>query len=116
MNRSSSTSRGVCGVNLDHRLLAFAGDVLWLKAQGADIQRFNLGQQPLAFAEHAAVKFFLARSAAAALPLILVDDAPVLSGRYPARAELSRWARIRSAPEMQTAAVKRSVHGPDAER
>ena len=37
------------------------------------IERFNLAQQPLAFAENETVKGFLERSGQDALPLVLVD-------------------------------------------
>ncbi|TRW95401.1 arsenite efflux transporter metallochaperone ArsD [Candidatus Methylobacter oryzae] len=87
-------STGVCGVDVDQQLVDFSADVDWAKQQGAQIERFNLAQQPMAFAERAVVKSFLERSGAEALPLILVDGEVALAGRYPSRAELSRWAGI----------------------
>ena len=65
--------------------------------QGAQITRFNLSQQPLEFANNATVKGFLQRSGAEALPLVLVDGDVALAGRYPNRAELSRWAGLGAA-------------------
>jgi hypothetical protein len=41
-----------------------------------------------------AVKGFLERSGAEALPMVLVDGEVALAGRYPSRAELTRWAGI----------------------
>jgi hypothetical protein len=61
---------------------------------GAHIERFNLAQQPVAFAENAVVKGFLERSGQEGLPLILLDGEVALAGRYPNRAELARWAGI----------------------
>jgi len=87
-------STGVCGVEVDQTLVSAAADIDWAKQNGARIERFNLAQQPLAFAENATVKAFLERSGAEALPLILVDGDVALAGRYPNRAELSRWAGI----------------------
>ena len=87
-------SSGICGVDVDQALVAFAADVDWLKQHGGDIERFNLAQQPLAFAENTTAKAFLERSGAEALPLILVDGEVALAGRYPRRAELARWAGI----------------------
>ncbi|MGZ5029140.1 MAG: arsenite efflux transporter metallochaperone ArsD [Methylobacter sp.] len=87
-------STGVCGVDVDQQLVSFSADVDWAKQQGAKIERFNLAQQPMAFAENAVVKSFLERSGAEALPLILVDGEVALAGRYPNRAELARWAGI----------------------
>ncbi|MBI3144376.1 MAG: arsenite efflux transporter metallochaperone ArsD [Pseudogulbenkiania sp.] len=91
-------SSGVCGVEVDQALVAFAADVDWLKQNGGQIDRFNLAQQPLAFAENAAVKAFLERSGQEGLPLILVDGELALAGRYPRRAELARWAGISQLP------------------
>ena len=88
---------GVCGVDVDQQLVNFAADVDWAKQNGAQIERFNLAQQPLAFARNAIVSAFLERSGQEALPLILVDGEVALAGRYPERAELARWASIASA-------------------
>lgn len=87
-------SSGVCGVEVDQQLVDFARDVTWLKQQGGQIERFNLAQQPMVFADNAIVKGFLERSGQEGLPLILVNGEVALAGRYPRRAELARWAGI----------------------
>jgi hypothetical protein len=97
-------STGVCGVDVDQTLVTFSADVDWAKQNGGMIERFNLAQQPMAFAENATVKGFLERSGQEALPLILVDGEVALAGRYPNRAELSRWTGVAPA----TAEAKQS--------
>lgn len=87
-------STGVCGTEVDSVLVTFAADVDWAKKQGINIQRFNLSQQPMAFAQNEIVKKFLERSGADCLPLILIDGDIVLAGRYPTRKELAQWANI----------------------
>jgi hypothetical protein len=87
-------STGICGVDIDQEKVTFAANVDWLKSQGGQIERFNLAQQPMAFAENPVVKRFLERSGADALPLILVDGEVALAGRYPHRTELAKWAKI----------------------
>ena len=87
-------SSGVCGVEVDQKLVTFAADVDWAKQNGALIERFNLAQQPLAFAENPTVRAFLERSGQEALPLVLVDGEVALAGRYPQRRELARWAGV----------------------
>jgi len=84
-------SSGVCGVEVDQKLVTFAADVDWAKQNGAHIERFNLAQQPLAFAENAVVKGLLERTGQDALPVTLVDGELALAGRYPSRDELTRW-------------------------
>ncbi len=92
-------STGVCGVDVDQQLVDFSADLEWATQNGAQIERFNLAQQPMAFAENPAAKGFLERSGADALPLILVDGEIALAGRYPNRAELARWAGIQLAEQ-----------------
>lgn len=91
-------SSGVCGADVDETVVAFAADFAWAKEAGAGIERFNLAQQPAAFAGNAVVAAFLQRSGADALPLILVDGEVALAGRYPKRDELARWAGLATAP------------------
>lgn len=87
-------STGVCGTEVDQALVDFSADVDWLKQAGGQIERFNLAQQPMAFAEHAVVKSFLERSGVEGLPLILVDGEIAMAGRYPMRKELARFAGV----------------------
>ena len=97
-------SSGVCGTEVDQALVTFAADFDWAKGQGAAIERFNLAQQPLAFAQNAVAKGFLERSGAEALPLAVVDGQIALAGRYPSRAELARWAGLAVAEQPAAAA------------
>ncbi len=102
-------STGVCGVDVDQALVGFAADVEWAKQNGAQVERFNLAQQPMAFAENATVKSFLESSGQDALPLILLDGKTVLSGRYPNRKELAEWLSIATAPSLLTEQVAELV-------
>lgn len=97
-------SSGVCGADVDQALVSAAADIDWARQQGAWIERFNLAQQPLAFADQPVVKAFLERSGAEALPVILLDGAIALAGRYPTRSELARWAGIAASATEQSAA------------
>jgi hypothetical protein len=87
-------SSGVCGVEVDQKLVDFAANVDWAKQNGAQIERFNLAQQPMAFADNAVVKGLLERSGEGALPLTLVDGEVAFAGRYPSRDDLARWAAV----------------------
>jgi hypothetical protein len=91
---ASCCSSGACGTEVDRALVSFSADIDWLKQRDVAIERFNLAQQPMAFADNSTVKGFLERSGAEALPLILVDGEVALAGRYPNRGELARWAGI----------------------
>ena len=100
-------SSGVCGTDVDQKQVDFTADVDWAKQNGAVIERFNLAQQPMAFAENAAVKGLLERSGEAALPITLVDGEVAFAGRYPSRDDLARW--IGEVPAAQPVAAARSA-------
>ena len=85
---------GVCGTEVEQRLVSFAADVAWVRSQGVAIERFNLAQQPMQFAETPAVSAFLTHAGEEGLPLVLVDGQVVLTGRCPGRAELARYAGL----------------------
>ena len=49
---SMCCSTGVCGTEVDPKLVQFASDLAWLKQQGVLVERFNLAQQQGAFASN----------------------------------------------------------------
>lgn len=83
-----------CSGDDDQQLVDFAKDVDWAKENGAQIERFNFEQQPVAFTNNQIVKDFLQRCGEEMLPLILVDGEIFLAARYPNRLELTNWAGI----------------------
>lgn len=85
---------GVCGTDPDQALVDFTADLDWLTRQGVQVARANLAQDPAAFAESATARAFVQKVGAAGLPLIVVDDVTVVTGRYPSRAELSQLAGV----------------------
>jgi len=89
-------STGLCGPNVDPALVQFASDFLWVAGQGIHVERYNLAQQPQAFAANEIVKTALKEHGNACLPLILVDGAIVSEGRYPAREELAKLVGLES--------------------
>ncbi len=103
-------STGVCGPSVDPQLTRFAADLDWLKAQGVSVERFNLAQQPAAFAQDAAVRAALETKGDAGLPLVKVNGRTQCSGAYPSRAELARWAGLQGpGPSLFTDAVAELV-------
>jgi SAM-dependent methyltransferase len=89
-------STGVCGPNVDPRLVQFAADLDWLKSQGMSVERHNLAQAPAAFAANSTVKSTLDKHGMDCLPLVLVDGSIASVGSYPARMEMARWAGLAS--------------------
>ena len=77
---------------------------------GVAVERFNLSQQPAAFAEDAAVKSALETKGEAGLPLVKVNGQVKSSGLYPSRAELAAWAGVNApVPSIYTEAVAELV-------
>jgi hypothetical protein len=85
-------STGVCGPQVDPALPQFAADLDWLKTQGNQVERYNLAQQPGAFAENSEVRQLLSSEGTECLPLIVVDGLVTSRGQYPSREMLARWA------------------------
>jgi AhpD family alkylhydroperoxidase len=103
-------STGVCGVEVDPVLVEFSADVDWLKRQGVTVERFNLAQQPQAFASHATIRALLHSKGETALPVILVDGEVKHCGApHPSRDQLEAWAGISSAPSIFTEQVAELV-------
>ena len=78
---------GICGTDIDPDLVNFAAMLAQLVTHGVKVERYNLGQQPMAFVENVAVKALLDQEGTEALPLILLDGEVYLKGRYPTAAE-----------------------------
>ena len=106
-------STGVCGPDVDPALVQFAGDLEWLRSNGVEVERFNLGQEPAAFVGNPVVAQAL-RGRDDALPLLLLDGRIVAQGSYPTRAVLAELAGLASRPgaRLEAEAATRSCCPP----
>ena len=80
---------GVCGTGIDPNVVNLSTMLTRLGRHGVTVQRFNLGQQPQAFADNPLVKELLESEGKAALPLVIIDGIVHVQGRYPSAAERS---------------------------
>jgi hypothetical protein len=98
-------STGICGPDIDPDLVNFAGMLAVLKPHGIVIERYNLAQQPQAYAQNAAVRALLQAGGEKVLPLIFCDGELKMQGRYPTREERSEWIRtaVEAAKETEAA-------------
>lgn len=85
---------GVCGDDVDQSLVTFTADLGYLTEAGVDIARHNLANDPMAFADDETVRNFLQIAGSEGLPLTTVDGVTVMTGTYPTRDQLSRFAGI----------------------
>jgi len=74
---------GVCGPDVDPVLPRFAADLDRLRAEGHQVERFNLAQQPTAFTENKAVLELVNAHGTDCLPVVLVDGRVACCGEYP---------------------------------
>ena len=91
-------STGVCGVEVDPVLVQFAADLQWMGEQGVEVKRYNLGQEPQAFAANPAVLKEM-EAGMDRLPIIAVDGQIVATGVYLSRAQLAQKLGITMARE-----------------
>ena len=87
-------STGVCGPNVDPVLPRFAADLEWLKGRGVEVERYNLAQQPAAFAGNEAVRSEITERGVESLPIVLVDGRVMSRGEYPTRGQLAEWSGL----------------------
>lgn len=80
---------GVCGVEVDPVLVQFAADLKWAEEKGVAVSRFNLGQEPQAFAANTAVLKEM-EAGMDRLPILAVDGQIVTTGMYPTRQQLAQ--------------------------
>lgn len=89
-------SSGVCGPSVDPALSVAAADLAWLESAGVRVERFNLAQQPQAFADNERVLEVMQSAGESALPIVLLDGELLAKGRYPSRDELAQAAGVAS--------------------
>ena len=82
-------SSGVCGPNVDTKLVQFGAALDWLRSQGVQVERYNPTQQYEAFAGNATVVKAVNDHGTSCLPLILLNGEIVSHNNYPSREELA---------------------------
>ena len=97
---------GVCGTDVDQKLVDFTADVHWATSRGADVVRANLAQDPVAFTENPLVLQFVQTVGVEGLPLVTLDDHTVITGRFPTRDELAKFAGLAPAATLKLAVAE----------
>lgn len=82
-------SSGVCGTEPDITLARFAADLQWVQAQGVQVQRFTLSQQPEKFTGQPLVLQAINAGGTGALPIVMIDGQIVAEKQYPSREQLA---------------------------
>jgi len=87
-------STGICGTDIDQKLIALAADLDWLRAQGVQVQRFGLSREPAEFVANDLIRDLMQASGGDDLPAFVVDGKLVAKAHYPDRTELAAWAGV----------------------
>lgn len=93
-------STGVCGPSVDPELTRVASAVYSLEQKKFDITRYNLANDPGAFADNEAVNQILHEKGPDALPVTLLNGEVIKTGTYPSNEELAEWLDVK-ADELQ---------------
>ena len=87
---------GVCGPAVDPVLPRITADLDWLKRQGIEVERYNLAQQPQAFASNSVVTAAFREHRQRLPAAVLVDGQVASRGRLPRPStELARLTGLR---------------------
>lgn len=109
---------GICGNNVDPKLVTFASDLEWLKKQGIDVVRHGLSFEPAEFVKNEDVKTTLQKEGNDSLPIVVADNQLVYKGIYPSREQLAKTCNIAWKDEFateETAKIEAEVCGPDCD-
>lgn len=87
-------STGICGAQVDQKLVDLAADLDWLKAKGVTVRRFGLSHEPTEFASNETIRALMKASDGDDLPAFLVDGRLFAKAHYPSRAELAGWTGV----------------------
>jgi hypothetical protein len=80
---------GACSPDQDDTLAQFAAALDWLRTQGVEVSRYNLGHQPGAFVQNALVKSTLDAEGMDCLPMVVIDGTVAKKGGYMTRQEMT---------------------------
>lgn len=102
-------STGVCGPSVDPNLTRVASAVYSLEQKGVDIKRFNLANEPAAFADNETVNKVFQEKGADALPVTLLDGKVIKVGEYPTNEEFAEWLEVKAEELSQRPRVRVSL-------
>ncbi|KIL52793.1 arsenite efflux transporter metallochaperone ArsD [Jeotgalibacillus campisalis] len=87
-------STGVCGPSVDPELTRIASALHKLEAEGVEVKRYNLANDPAEFVQNEQVKELLKTEGADALPFVFFNGHLQTTGDYPSNQELATYFSI----------------------
>ncbi|MBH1940938.1 arsenite efflux transporter metallochaperone ArsD [Mobilitalea sibirica] len=87
-------STGLCGVGVDPELLRISTVLNTMEKNGVKVDRFNLSNSPQEFVTNKVVNDFIKIEGVEALPITVLGEEIVISGRYPRNEEFIELLNI----------------------
>lgn len=87
-------STGLCGVGVDPELLRISTVLNTMEKNGVKVERFNLTNAPGEFVTNKVVNNFINEKGVDELPLTVLDNEIVITGRYPQNDEFVKLLNI----------------------
>jgi hypothetical protein len=87
-------STGLCGVSVDPELLRISTILNSLNKNGVNVERFNLSNSPQVFVTNKAVNNYIKANGVEGLPIAVIEDEIVITGRYPSNDEFLKLLEI----------------------
>lgn len=97
---------GLCGPSIDPELLRMSFVMKNLEKVNYPIKRFNLTNDTDQFIANAQVQKLLTEQGPTVLPIIIVEDEVVLTGKYPSNEQLEQWTEIPAAELVQKPRIR----------
>ncbi|QHQ62288.1 arsenite efflux transporter metallochaperone ArsD [Anaerocolumna sedimenticola] len=85
---------GLCGVGVNPELMRISTILNTLKKNGINIDRYNLTNTPQEFVNNKLVNNCLKEKGVESLPIIVLNDEIVITGRYPTNDEFVKLLNI----------------------
>lgn len=85
---------GLCGVSVDPELLRVSTTINNLRKLGYEVKRYNLSSAPMEFVKNKTVHDSMRKGGAKILPITIVDQTVVKTGKYPTNEEFQQWLGV----------------------
>jgi bacterioferritin-associated ferredoxin len=99
---------GICGVSVDTELFRISTVLNALKKNGVVIDRFNLNNAPMAFVNNQVINNFINEKGVDGLPVVMLDDEIIITGRYPSNEEIISYLDIPASYLTESKPAKKS--------
>jgi hypothetical protein len=85
---------GLCGVEINPELLRISTVLNALKNHGVEVVRYNLSNSPQEFVKNEIVNNYINNKGVEGLPITVLDNQIIITGRYPTNEEFSRFLNV----------------------